>query len=107
MNRAVLTVLGLFIIICLVTYSLNGPRESEFYSKIQSNGSFIPLTDTMKYILHDPNSFEHVKTIYKDQLGLKKVIMTYRAKNGLGVLRLGHIECVSDEDGKILEIISE
>ena len=50
----------------------------------QWDGSHIKLARRVKATMHDPDSFEHVRTTYRDNGTLLYVTMEFRGKNAFG-----------------------
>ncbi|GBF49418.1 hypothetical protein LPTSP4_09310 [Leptospira ryugenii] len=72
-------------------------EKKERQKKIDShfsyfNGSNKRLVEYVKDRLHDPSSFEHVKTVYSDKGKYIDITMAYRAKNVFGGLVLNSIK---------------
>lgn len=57
--------------------------------------------------MNDPDNFEHVKTLYKDDGNVIIVYMTYRGRNAFGGVVINTVNCTSDIEGKILSIEEE
>jgi len=60
------------------------------------------LNYEIKKALHDPDSFEHVKTVYWDEGEFLTVQVTFRAKNRFGALVKHKVKATMDFDGVIL-----
>ncbi len=71
------------------------------------DGSNLALKRSVKKFMHDPKSFEHVKTTYAKKGEFLQVKMVYRGKNRFGALVLGYVVVKMDLDGNILEIIDQ
>lgn len=56
------------------------------------NGSHIKLRELVKSNMNDPNSFEHVETLYSDYGDTLIVSMRYRGKNRFGGVVPGFIK---------------
>ena len=60
------------------------------------------LNNQIKEALHDPDSFEHTKTVYWDKGDYLLVQVTFRAKNRFGGFVRHKVEATMDLDGVIL-----
>ncbi|MGN6604544.1 MAG: hypothetical protein ACTHK8_18945 [Ginsengibacter sp.] len=70
------------------------------------DGSNVNLVKYVKENMNDPESFEHVETVYwdlKDKNQIK-VRMTFRGKNGFGALMKQSVVAYIDYSGKILSV---
>jgi hypothetical protein len=83
------------------------PQEAQFACRRGSlDGSMPDLVLAMKDSLHDPDSFEHVKTsaTVPDKDGHQTVRMSYRAANAFGAKTLASAEATMKVEGcKVLE----
>lgn len=79
----------------------NAPiAEKEYDLHFSSRHS--TLANLIKERLHDPNSFEFVKSEYTDNKdGTLDVMVTYRAKNGFGAVRTQRASAELDKDKKV------
>jgi len=71
------------------------------------DGSHINLNRILKTSLHDPDSFDHVKTRYWDYDTFIIIQTKYRANNAFGTKVLGSIKAKADLNGNIIEIIAQ
>ncbi len=71
------------------------------------DGSHTNLTKLLKNNLHNPDSYEHVETLYKDEGEYIIVQTRYRAKNVLGGKVLGKVKIKASLTGEILEILEQ
>lgn len=55
--------------------------------------------------MHDPGSFEHVKTVYFDKTDYLLVTMTFRGKNAFGGLVRQTVTAESTLSGRIYKFI--
>lgn len=63
------------------------------------------FTQEVKDSLHNPASFEHVKTeLMEPDYEGKNVQMTFRAENGFGAIRTGHVSAHLAEDCSVSDI---
>jgi len=82
-------------------------RKAEFEEKCLSSydGSNRELVRIVKENMNDPESFEHVETLYKLFKDYAVVVMKYRGKNRFGALVLGSVTAkVNIEDGSVISI---
>lgn len=74
-------------------------REKAVKSCLSWGGRFSPLENEVKSSLHNPASFEHVKTqTLTPPYGRYNMEMTYRAENGFGAIRTNQIMAEVDPD---------
>lgn len=71
------------------------------------DGSHIGLEKIIKQAMHNPNSYEHVKTTYKEKGDALIVATEYRGTNGFGGTVTNRVVAKTDLDGNVLKIISE
>jgi uncharacterized membrane protein len=69
------------------------------------DGSHRNFARTIKEAMHDPDSYEHVKTVYWDKGDHLIVQTTYRGKNVYGAIVKNSVRAKIDFDGQIIEII--
>ncbi len=69
------------------------------------DGSHKQLEKFIKQNMHDPDSYEHVKTTYIDTGKALIIETTYRGKNGFGGLVINKTNAMADYDGNVTEII--
>ncbi len=71
----------------------------------QWDGSHIKLVKRVKSTMHDPDSFEHVRTTYRDNGTLLAVTMEFRGKNAFGgkILQTVHAS-VGASSGNVLSV---
>lgn len=85
-------------------------NASKFGRNFESyDGSIRPVVAAVKATMHDPDSFEHVKTQWYILTGTKDqylVKMWFRGKNKLGGKVLNQIQAVCGIDGNIISIES-
>ncbi len=88
--------------------NLKMQKRKEEVSKQFSNwdGSHSNLKNLIKQNMHDPKSFKHVETTYKDKGEYIFVRMTYRGKNPLGATVLNTVEAKVDFNGNVLSILN-
>lgn len=71
------------------------------------DGSHIELTKIIKKAMNDPDSYEHVETVYWDMKDHVVVRTTYSGKNAFGGRVKNWVKAKSDNNGNIIEIIEE
>jgi hypothetical protein len=71
------------------------------------DGSHIELTKIIKKAMNDPDSYEHVETVYWDMKDHVVVRTTYSGKNAFGGRVKNWVKAKADNNGNIIEIIEE
>jgi hypothetical protein len=71
------------------------------------DGSHIGLTKVIKESMNDPNSYEHVKTVYGDRGDYLIVETTFRGKNAFGGVVASTIRAKVLLNGEVVEILSQ
>jgi hypothetical protein len=71
------------------------------------DGSFSPLVTYAKQNMNDPDSFEHVETVFWNTGDHAIVIMKFRGKNALGAKVVNMIKAKVSWDGELLGIINQ
>lgn len=71
------------------------------------DGSHRDFVMAIKKSMNDPDSFEHVETVYRDnQNGTLRVVMTFRGNNMFGAKILSETIALSDiETGKVIVVL--
>lgn len=69
------------------------------------DGSHIKLARQIKATMHDPGSYDHVKTVYWDHGAYLLVQTTFRGKNAFGGLVMNSIKAKVADNGTILQIV--
>ena len=69
------------------------------------DGSHRGLERVIKKTMNDPDSYDHVKTVYWDMEKYLVLKTTFRGKNAFGGLVVDWVKAKSDMDGNIIEII--
>lgn len=69
------------------------------------NGAHKNLQQIIKESAGDPESYEHIKTVYWDKSDHLVVETTYRIKNGFGALVLDSIKVKIDLDGEVYAVV--
>ena len=90
----------------------DGTQKTERQLQIEKqfsswDGSHTNLTKTIKKAMNDPDSYEHVETVYWDMKDYLVVRMTYSGKNAFGGRVRNWVKAKVDIDGNILEIMDE
>jgi hypothetical protein len=82
-------------------------QNKEFKEKYLSgwDGSYRPLVEYVKKNMDDPDSFEHVETIFWNNGDHATVVMKFRGNNAYGVTVTNITKAKVAWDGKLLEII--
>lgn len=71
------------------------------------DGSHPGLTKVIKASMNDPQSYEHVKTVYWD-MGSNLVVRTiFRGKNAFGGVVENWVKAKVDLDGNVIQIIEQ
>ncbi len=71
------------------------------------DGSHQNLVRVVKEAMHDPDSFDHLKTVYWDKGDKLVVKMDFRGKNTFGALVKNTVYAETDLEGNILSIQQE
>lgn len=71
------------------------------------DGSHRELEKFIKKSMNDPDSYEHVETVFIDKGDSLIVTTTFRGKNAFGGVVKNWVTAKADLDGKILEVISQ
>ncbi len=82
-------------------------RKKRIESQFKWNGAHRNLERFVKNAMHDPDSYEHAKTVYWEGKDHLVVDMTYRGKNGFGGVVKNFIMVKVSLDGRILEILDQ
>ena len=83
-------------------------REEKIEDQFSSwNGSHRQLTKVIKESMHNPDSYEHVETSYKDMGDYLIVRTKFRGTNGFGAVVTNNVEARVSLDGQVLEITSD
>lgn len=69
------------------------------------DGSHINLSKKIKEALNDPESYEHIKTTYKDLDSILVISTTFTAKNGFGGRLKKEVIATSDTLGNVTSVI--
>ncbi|MFV0575976.1 MAG: hypothetical protein ACK5NC_11280 [Vibrio sp.] len=78
---------------------------SEHFSRY--SGDYIPLAAFIQQRMNDPDSYEHVNTVYWDKGDHLIVETTFRGKNKFGAKAISTITAQATLDGNITKIISQ
>lgn len=71
------------------------------------DGSNRPLEKLIKNSMNDPDSYDHVKTVYWDQKDYLIVKTTFRGKNAFGGLVLNSVKAKISIGGTVLEVMEQ
>ncbi len=101
-----------FVVIVYSSYQEQTPVEEPRKERIEKqfsswSGSHYGLTKLIKEAMNDPNSFEHVETVYVDKGEYLKVKTTYRGKNAFGGVVKNWVWAKVDLKGNVIEIIEQ
>lgn len=121
-NRGVNRFAIIFIFIILFVIGLlssisqknNAPKTQEEIRKEQLkrffsswDGSHRGITELIKKSLNDPDSYEHVETVYSDKGDHLIVKTTFRGKNAFGGVVKNWVIVKVDLNGNVIEVISQ
>lgn len=73
----------------------------------QLDGRHYGLTIVVKKNMNDPDSFEHVKTVYADKGTYLLVTMMFRGKNAFGAKVINTVSAKVDLDGSVLMLLQD
>jgi hypothetical protein len=71
------------------------------------DGSHPALTKMIKDAMNDPDSYDHVETVFWDMKDYLVVLTTYRGKNAFGGVVKNFVKAKVDLNGNVLEIIEQ
>jgi DNA-directed RNA polymerase subunit RPC12/RpoP len=71
------------------------------------DGSHRGLTEMIKKSMNDPDSYEHVETVYWDKGDHLIVKTTFRGKNAFGAFVKNSVTAKVDLDGNVIKVISQ
>jgi len=71
------------------------------------DGSHNGLSKIIKKAMNDPDSYEHVETVYWDMKDHVVIRTTYSGKNAFGGRVKNWVKAKADNNGNIIEIIEE
>lgn len=71
------------------------------------DGSHRGLTRFIKNSMNDPDSYEHVKTVYLDKGDYLIVKTTFRGKNAFGGVVVNWIQAKVDLNGNVIEVLAQ
>ena len=71
------------------------------------DGSHIELTKLIKLSMNDPDSYEHIKTIYWDENTHIIILTTFRGKNMFGGVVKNYVKASFNNEGKLIEVIEQ
>ena len=79
------------------------PRHQKIKSQFSAwDGTHIKLNRQLKAALRDPDSYQHIKTAYRDRGESILVTTDYRAKNGFGGYDVGRVFAEYSIEGDLL-----
>lgn len=115
-----LCVIGIVLVAFLVNYfssdstKTSAPKTEEELRKQQIernfsawDGSHRGLTEVIKKSMNDPNSYEHVETVYWDKGDHLVVKTTFRGKNAFGGVVKNWVMAKVGLDGSVVEVLSQ
>ena len=115
-NKKVLTFgcLPIIIIIMIFVFTCSQPDEPTPKTRTEIienqfsewDGSHKKLEDFIKSQMNNPDSYEHVQTIYWDKDSFLLVKTTYRGANVFGGIVTNTASATSSMDGSIIEIVN-
>jgi len=73
----------------------------------QWDGSHIALEKIIKQSMHNPDSYKHVKTTYKEEKDGLLVATQYRGTNAFGGVVTSQMVAKTDLDGNVIKILSQ
>lgn len=86
-------------------YTEKAERQEKIESQFSAwDGSHRKLTQYIKNYMHDPKSYEHIKTVYRDMGDYLIVETTFRGKNRFGAFVLNTAMANITLDGQILAV---
>ena len=91
-------------------FSAPAPQSREAQLKVHFSswdGSHRGLTEVIKASMNDPNSYEHVDTVYRDKVDHLIVTTTFRGKNKFGGVVENWIKATVDLEDNVLEILEQ
>ena len=91
--------------------SSSSPKPLTRQEKIEKHfsawdGSHRGLTEHIKQVMNDPDSYQHAETKYWDESDCLRVKTTYRGKNAFGGVVVNTVTAKVDLDGNVIEIVS-
>ncbi|MDP2890329.1 MAG: hypothetical protein Q8P34_15365 [Bacteroidota bacterium] len=86
------------------TKRLNKEAEEQFNTY---DGSHRALTELIKDSMHDPDSYEHIETKFRNDGNSIFVVTKYRGMNGFGPKRISTVTAKVDFNGNVIEIVSQ
>lgn len=113
------TVLAIFLLMALGSeeskddnLNADGTPKTERQIQVEKqfsswDGSHDGLTKVIKEAMNDPDSYEHVETIFWDMNEYLVVRTTYRGKNVFGGVVKNYVKAKVDFNGNVLEIIEQ
>ena len=119
-SRHAVSLLGLLLFLILAVGSVDDSGSSSSNSskpktreeKIEEHfsawdGSHRALTKLIKKSMNDPDSYDHVETVYWDKGDHLIVRTTFRGKNAFGGVVKNWVKAKVDLNGNVIEIIEQ
>lgn len=105
-----LAILAILAILFVAMGSLDSTKTETRQEKIEKHfsswdGSHYGLTKEIKKSMHDPKSYDHVKTTYRDNGDHLVVTTVFRGKNLFGGVIQNSVTAKVDLNGNVIEII--
>lgn len=83
-------------------------REKEIETQFSAwDGSHVNLTKMIKESMNDPDSYDHVKTVYWDKGDHLIVLTTFRGKNAFGGIIKNSVRAKIGIHGNIIQILEQ
>lgn len=83
-------------------------REKEISKHFSAwDGSHVQLTRAIKKSMNDPDSYEHVETVYWDMKDHLVVKTTFRGTNSFGAKVLNYVKAKVDLNGNVTEVMEQ
>lgn len=82
-------------------------RQKRIKDQFGWGGAHMNLRNAVKETMNDPDSFDHVNTVYNDMGDHLVVKMTFRGANAFGGKVMNNITVKTSLDGDILDVISQ
>jgi len=80
-------------------------RQTQIEKHFAGDGYHVGLVNYIKNTMHNPNSFEHVKTLYVDKGDHLIVKMIFRGTNAFGGVVTNSVVAKTDLNGNVIQII--
>ena len=115
-RKAISLILMLFLLTsccCGATSDYSAPgKPAPTRDRVESqfsawDGSHPALTRLIKSSMHDPSSYEHVSTYFRDAGSHIVVETTFRGTNAFGAVVINEVLATVDFEGNVIAIISQ